>query len=110
VVTIEFALLIPAVLLFLSILASKVSDRVGEPALLLFLAIGMLAGSDGIVGIYFDSAVIAQYIGVIALALILFSGGLDTDLASIRPVLGEGIALSIICGVLTALVVGLAAT
>jgi len=108
VVTIEFALLILAILIFFSILASKVSDRVGVPALLLFLAIGMLAGSDGLGGIYFDNTAIAQYIGVIALALILFSGGLDTDLESIRPVLRAGLSLSILCGPITALLVGVA--
>ncbi len=109
VISIELALLILAVLVFLSILASKISDRIGVPALLLFLAIGMLAGSDGLGGIYFDDAAIAQYIGIIALALILFSGGLDTDLVSIRPVLREGIALSIVGTVITALLVGVAA-
>jgi cell volume regulation protein A len=109
VVSIEFALLILAVLILLSILASKISDRVGVPALLLFLAIGMLAGSDGLGGIYFDNVALAQYIGVIALALILFSGGLDTDLESIRPVLRAGLSLSIICGPITALLVGVAA-
>lgn len=104
--TIEFTLLILALLLLLSILASKISDRIGVPALLLFLAIGMLAGSDGLGGIYFDNAQIAQGVGVIALAVILFSGGLDTSLDSIRPVLREGIALALLGVLITALAVG----
>jgi cell volume regulation protein A len=108
-VTIELQLLILAILLLLSILAGKVSDRIGVPALLLFLAIGMLAGSDGLGGIYFDNALVAQGIGVVALAIILFSGGLDTELQSIRPVIKEGVALALLGVLITALVVGIAA-
>src|SRR5437763_11602430 len=72
-------LLVSSVLLLLSILAWKVSNRLGIPALLLFLGIGMLAGSDGPGGIYFDNALVAQSVGVIALSFILFAGGLDTE-------------------------------
>jgi len=75
---IDYQLLGLAVILLLSVLASKVSDRFGVPALVLFLALGMLAGSDGPGGIYFDDAALAQFLGAAALALILFSGGLDT--------------------------------
>lgn len=107
--SIELQLLILAVLLLLSILASKVSDRVGIPALLLFLAIGMLAGSDGPGGIYFDNALIAQGIGVVALAIILYSGGLDTNWESIRPALKAGTALALLGVLATALIVGIAA-
>ena len=64
------------------------------PALLLFLGIGMLAGSEGLGGIYFDDAGLARAVGVVALALILFSGGLDTRWTSIRPVLGRGVLLA----------------
>lgn len=108
-ITIELALFIAAVLLLISVTASKISDRIGVPALLIFLAIGMLAGSDGPGGIYFDNALVAQYVGVIALALILFSGGLDTDWSSIRPVLGAGVTLALLGVLLTALIVGGAA-
>ena len=76
---IESILLAASILVFLSILASKASQKLGVPALLLFLAIGMLAGSDGPGGIEFDYPRAAQYLGVIALSFILFSGGLDTD-------------------------------
>jgi potassium/hydrogen antiporter len=107
--SIEIQLLILAVLLLLSILASKVSDRVGVPALLLFLAIGMLAGSDGPGGIYFDNALLAQGVGVVALVIILYSGGLDTNWESIRPVLKAGFALALLGVLVTALIVGIAA-
>jgi len=83
----EHLLVAISTLVFLSILASKASARLGVPALLLFLALGMLAGSDGPGGIYFDDAGFAQSLGVLALAVILFSGGLDTKWASVRPVL-----------------------
>lgn len=98
-------LLISSVLLLLSILAWKVSSRLGIPALLLFLGIGMLAGSDGPGGIYFDNASVAQSVGVVSLAFILFAGGLDTDWKVVRPALGGALALSTIGILLTAVVV-----
>ncbi len=100
-------LLVSSVLLFLSILAWKVSHKLGIPALLLFLAIGMLAGSDGPGGIYFDNASVAQAVGVVALAFILFAGGLDTEWKVVRPALGGALALSTIGVLLTAVVVAL---
>jgi cell volume regulation protein A len=105
----EIILIAVASLVLLSIIASKISDRFGIPALLLFLLLGMLAGSDGPGGIYFDDPALAQFIGVIALALILFSGGLDTEWQSARPVVVYGLLLSTVGVFLTALVVGLAA-
>lgn len=99
-------LIAAAVLLLVSVLVSKVSDRFGIPALLLFLGLGMLAGSEGIGGIYFDDPALAQFIGVIALVLILFSGGLDTNWKSVRPVILEGVLLSTLGVLITAFVVG----
>ncbi|MCX8062369.1 MAG: potassium/proton antiporter [Anaerolineales bacterium] len=95
-----------AILLLLSVLVSKVSDRFGIPVLLLFLGLGMLAGSEGVGRIYFDDPALAQFIGAIALVLILFSGGLDTKWKSVRSVLLEGILLSTFGVLITALVVG----
>jgi cell volume regulation protein A len=96
-----------AVLLLLSIVASKASGRLGVPALVLFLAVGMLAGSEGPGGIRFDDAHLAQAVGVIALVIILFAGGLDTRWESVRPVLGRALALSTVGVLVTALLVGL---
>jgi potassium/hydrogen antiporter len=102
----EYLLLIGSVLLFLSIVASKTSFKSGVPTLILFLFIGMLAGSEGLGGIHFDDPGTARLLGVIALTLILFSGGLDTKRESIGPVMWNGIALSTIGVVITAITVG----
>jgi potassium/hydrogen antiporter len=104
--TTENILLVGSVLLFISLIAGKTSYKFGVPVILFFIAIGMLAGSDGIGGIYFDNPVIAQFIGIIALNFILFSGGLDTDLKSIKPVLWHGITLSTLGVLITAVSVG----
>ncbi|MBI4639453.1 MAG: potassium/proton antiporter [Candidatus Tectomicrobia bacterium] len=103
---IEYILIGSSLLLLLSVLASKISDRLGIPALLLFLVLGMLAGSDGPGGIYFDDPALAQLVAVIALALILFSGGLDTRWDSVRPVLKSGVVLSTLGVCITALITG----
>lgn len=94
-------------LIIVSILTIKISNRLGVPSLVLFLGIGMLAGSDGVGGIYFDNPALVQSLGVMALTLILFAGGLDTEWAGVRPVLWKGLSLSTIGVLLTALLVGL---
>ncbi|MBR6813872.1 MAG: cation:proton antiporter, partial [Tidjanibacter sp.] len=103
--TSENILLIGAILLFVGILASKISNRFGTPMLLLFLAVGMLFGTDGL-GIEFNSPRTAQFIGTISLCIILFSGGMDTKFTEIRPVLGQGITLATLGVVLTTLLTG----
>lgn len=104
---IEQTMLIAAALLGLSVLASKASGLLGVPALVLFLAIGMLAGADGPGRIYFDDARLAQSVGVVAFAFILFSGGLDTPWARVRPILKEGLALATVGVLVTAAAIGL---
>ena len=89
----EEVLLISSIILFISILAGKAGFRVGLPALLLFLGIGMLFGSDGL-GLQFSNPHIAQFIGMIALSIILFSGGMDTKLSEIRPIAYQGVILA----------------
>ncbi len=105
--SIEIILLIAAVLLFLSVAASKVSDKFGVPVLLLFLTIGMLAGSEGIGGIYFNDPWLTKSLGTIALVFILFSGGFDTNWKDIRHVLVSGLCLSTMGVLITAIAVGL---
>ncbi|MFO7322099.1 MAG: potassium/proton antiporter [Chloroflexota bacterium] len=102
----EVILLGSAVLLLISVYASRIAARVGVPALLLFLIIGMVAGSEGLGGVYFDDAVLAQSLGSVALALILFSGGLDTNWRDIKPVLWQGVILATLGVIITAAAVG----
>ncbi len=106
-ITFETAAIIVSVLILLSVLVSKISDRFGVPLLLLFLAIGMLAGSEGIGGIYFDDPTLTQTIAIAALTIILFSSGLDTPWKSVRSVAKEGITLATLGVILTTAVFGI---
>ncbi|MBA2746204.1 MAG: potassium/proton antiporter [Flavisolibacter sp.] len=99
-------LLIGSILLLLSVIAGKTTNKLGVPTLIFFLIIGVLAGSEGIGGIQFNDPGIAQLIGITALNYILFSGGLDTNWQSIRPVLWRGLSLSTLGVFFTALTVG----
>ena len=105
-VPIETILLWVAVLIFVSAVSSKLSDRFAIPALLLFLVIGMLVGSEGIGKIYFDNAQLAKSIGVVALVFIIFSGGLDTNWRDTKTVLWPGVILSTAGVLLTAIITG----
>lgn len=104
--TAENFLLIGSILLFVSIVAGKTGYRFGVPSLLLFLVVGMLFGSDGI-GVQFSSFKQAQFIGMTALSVILFSGGMDTKIEEVRPVMLEGITLSTLGVLLTTIITGL---
>lgn len=106
----ENILLLGSILLFSSIIASKTSFRFGIPALIIFLIVGMLAGSDGPGGIYFNDPGITQFLGMVALTFILFSGGLDTKWESIKPVIRTGLLLSTFGVLITAVVVGVFAS
>lgn len=106
--TIEVVLLGISILFFLGIFAGKAGYRLGVPTLLLFLAVGMLCGSDGI-GIKFDNIGIAHAVGTISLCIILFSGGMDTKICQIRPVISQGVILATLGVLLTAILTGLAA-
>ncbi len=102
----EHILLIIALLLVASILMSKVASRFGVPVLLMFLSLGMLAGSEGIGGIYFDNAHIAQDMGIVALIYILFSGGVDANWQAMRPIMPVGISLATVGVIVTTALVG----
>ena len=97
--------LVSAALLLLSVFAGRTGSRYGLPTLVLFLGVGMLAGVDGF-GIRFDSAEVTQFIGMVSLSIILFSGGADTKLRDIRPVLGPGLMLATVGVLITTLVTG----
>lgn len=91
---------IGSILIFCSILITKAGGRFGMPTLLLFLIAGMLFGCDGL-GIQFDNVAQAQFVGMVALCVILFTGGLETRLSEIKPVLGPGLTLSTLGVLLT---------
>jgi cell volume regulation protein A len=103
------AILVAGALLAAGLGASLIAGRLRVPALVLFLGLGMLVGSDGLGWIDFSDYALARDIGVVALALILFEGGLNAGLDEIRPVLGPSIALAFAGTALTAAVTGLAA-
>ena len=104
-ITTENILLIGSTLLIAGVLIGKSSYRFGLPLLLIFLLVGMAFGTDG-VGIQFSNMHTAQFIGMIALCIILFSGGMGTKIAAIRPVVLPGLVLSTVGVLLTALLTG----
>lgn len=103
--TTENIFLLGSLLVLISILISKTGYRFGIPTLLLFLFTGMAFGSEGL-GLHFDSPKDAQFIGMIALSIILFSGGMDTKYKEIKPIIGPGIILSTLGVVLTTVLTG----
>jgi cell volume regulation protein A len=107
--SINAAMLLAGVLLLLGIASSKFSARLGMPVLVLFLLVGMLAGSEGLGGIPFEDYPLANSVGSVALALILFDGGLRTSLTSVQRVWRPALSLSTIGVLLTSLLTGLAA-
>ncbi|MFN3404376.1 MAG: potassium/proton antiporter [Cytophagaceae bacterium] len=103
----ETFLLSISLLVIISVLLARWGDNTGLPVLLLFLGVGMLAGSEGWGKIHFDNPVLAQQIGVIALVFILFSGGLDTNWKFVKPVTASAVTLSTFGVLLTAASLGL---
>ena len=95
-----------AILLILGVFASKASGRLGVPALLLFLGLGMLAGSEGIGGIYFDDVTTAEHLGIVALAFLLFAGGLETNWEFVRDSVKQAVSLATIGVLVTTAIVG----
>jgi len=105
-ITFENILLIGSLLLGISILVGKTSFRLGVPTIILFVIVGMMAGSEGFGGINFNDPAIARFIGIVALNVILFSGGLETRWEVVRPVFWHGLTLSTVGVFLTAVSVG----
>lgn len=104
---IELILLVIPALIIISIVLTKFTDNAGIPTLVLFLSIGMVAGSDGLGQIYFDNAELAQSIGIIALIYILFSGGLDTNWNVVKPAFKNATLLATVGVLITAISIGL---
>ncbi|HEY4779242.1 MAG TPA: potassium/proton antiporter, partial [Solirubrobacterales bacterium] len=102
-------ILIAGSLLMAGIVGALLAERLRIPGLLLFLGLGMLAGSEGIGGISFDQPGLARTLGTIALVLIIFEGGLTAGWSEIRPVLGTAASLATLGTALTAVIAGLAA-
>ena len=102
-------ILVAGALLAVGAATALVATRLRVPALVLFLGIGMAIGSDGLGWIYLDDYALARLIGTVALLVILFEGGLQTGLATLRPVLGSAVSLATAGTALTAVISGLAA-
>lgn len=102
-------IILVAFLLISGVLAAKFSSQMGLPSLVLFIAVGMAIGSDGFGWIYFDDADIAQIIGVAALVVILFEGGLQTKWKSMRPAIVPALSLATVGVFITSVLAGLAA-
>ena len=102
----NLAILVGALLLLVSIVASDISSRMGAPLLLVFLALGMLAGEDGPGGIKFDDFDVSYLVGTLALAVIIFDGGMRTRRETFRVALWPAASLASLGVVVTAALVG----
>lgn len=106
----DTAILVVAILLVATVVAGTLSSRFGLPALVGFLGLGMLAGSDGLGGIAFDNYALAQTVGIVCLIFILFSGGLDTDWREVRGAAAPAMVLATLGVLISAGIVGAIAT
>ncbi|SDH83052.1 potassium/proton antiporter, CPA1 family [Alteribacillus persepolensis] len=106
---IDYFVLLAALLLIVGVSVTKFSSRLGMPSLVLFILVGMLIGSDGLGIIYFDNAEQAQLVGIIALVIILFEGGMQTKWSTIRQVVWPSVSLATAGVLLTSLIVGFTA-
>ncbi|NTV52410.1 MAG: potassium/proton antiporter [Candidatus Firestonebacteria bacterium] len=104
--SIEYLILTAAVLLLVSVFTSKASGKFGIPALLLFLAVGMAAGWEGLGGIHFHDPLAAKSLGIVALIFIIFSGGLDTRWGDVKPIVLRGASLATLGVLATAVLIG----
>src|SRR5579862_354427 len=99
---VDHRVLVAGAILLLAVVAAVATRRLRFPLLITFLGLGMLLGSEGLGGIYFDDAELARTIGIIGLIAILFEGGLTTEWPEIRPVLAPVLVLSTVGAVITA--------
>lgn len=108
-INVDYFILLTALLLIIGVLTTKFSTRLGVPALVLFLLVGMIMGSDVLGLIHFDNPKLAQLIGILALVVILFEGGLQTKWSSVRAVATPSLSLATLGVLLTTIVVAVAA-
>ncbi len=102
-------ILLLAFLFIVGVITTRFSTRLGVPSLILFIMVGMVMGSDVLGIIYFDNAAMAQMIGVIALVIILFEGGLQTNWKDVRPVIVPSLSLATLGVLITSGIVAVAA-
>lgn len=100
-------LLISAILLMSAIIFNKIGGKFGVPSLIIFILVGILAGSDGILGIHFENYMFAQFVGIAAISYILFMGGLSVDIREVKPVITEGSILATLGVFATGIIVGI---
>lgn len=100
-------LLIASILLISAIIFNKIGGKFGVPSLVIFILVGILAGSDGILGIYFEDFTLAQFVGIVAISYILFMGGLSVNIKELKPVVTEGSVLATFGVFATGIIVGL---
>ncbi len=100
-------LLIASILLISAIIFNKIGGKFGVPSLVIFILVGILAGSDGILGIYFEDFTLAQFVGIVAISYILFMGGLSVNIKELKPVVTEGSVLATLGVFATGIIVGL---
>lgn len=100
-------LLIASILLISAIIFNKIGGKFGVPSLVIFILVGILAGSDGILGIYFEDFTLAQFVGIVAISYILFMGGLSVNIKELKPVVAEGSVLATFGVFATGIIVGL---
>lgn len=103
----DHILLISSILLLLAIFFNKLGGKLGLPSLVLFILVGIFAGTDGVLKINFDDYILAQEVGIVAISYILFMGGLSVDIKELKPVVKEGILLATFGVLITAAVVGI---
>lgn len=101
-------ILLAAILLIAGVLTTRFSTRLGVPSLILFILVGMVMGSDVLGIIYFDNAALTQLIGVVALVIILFEGGLQTSWKEVKPVIIPSLSLATIGVLITSGIVAVA--
>ncbi|UOQ87181.1 potassium/proton antiporter [Gracilibacillus salinarum] len=107
--SLEDFMFIASILLITGVLTTKISSKLGVPSLILFIIVGMISGSEGLGLIYFDNARLAQVIGIIALVIILFEGGLQTSFKTVRSVAKPALSLATLGVLITTSIVAVAA-